>query len=118
MDRSGTPRLKIRKKVLRFAFRQGLIFGTEFCYRSPRLRMPSKNREDADSMDYLVHCECGHDLASHREHGCRARSDCACRRTKLEALDSAIAIARGNPWAAYERTVSKATPFEALEPPA
>jgi hypothetical protein len=50
-------------------------------------------------MDYLVHCGCGHDLSYHGEQGCKGlRGGCRCRRTTLEALDSAIDIARVRPW--------------------
>lgn len=50
-------------------------------------------------MDYLIDCVCGHDLTRHDESGCRGHdSSCACGRTKLDALDSAVQEARINPW--------------------
>ena len=56
-------------------------------------------------MDYLVDCECTHDLEHHDWSGCRgSRGACSCRRTKLEALDGAIELAGVNPWAPYLRS--------------
>ncbi len=55
-------------------------------------------------MDYLIDCECGHDLTRHDESGCLGNdSHCACVRTKLDALASAIERARINPWGVYVR---------------
>ncbi len=55
-------------------------------------------------MDYLIDCTCTHDLTRHDSSGCRGSGEpCGCRRTKLEALDAAIEIARVNPWAHYLR---------------
>jgi hypothetical protein len=55
-------------------------------------------------MDYLVDCQCGHDLTRHDEAGCRGTgSPCTCVRNKLEALDSAIEKARINPWGEFIR---------------
>jgi hypothetical protein len=53
-------------------------------------------------MEYLVDCQCSHDLSLHDHAGCRG-SGCFCRRTKRQALDAAIEDARKNPWAAYLR---------------
>jgi len=51
-------------------------------------------------MDYLVDCQCTHDLTRHDEHGCHGNDElCECKRTKHEALDAAIEGARANPWA-------------------
>jgi hypothetical protein len=55
-------------------------------------------------MDYLIDCVCGHDLTRHDESGCLGNDlSCACVRTKLDALDSAIEQARINPWGDYIR---------------
>lgn len=56
-------------------------------------------------MEYLVDCECSHDLEHHDSSGCRgSRGTCGCRRTKFEALNGAIDLASVNPWASYLRT--------------
>jgi hypothetical protein len=50
-------------------------------------------------MDYLVDCKCTHDLTQHDDLGCHGdHRRCRCPRTKLQALDAAIDIARTNPW--------------------
>ena len=55
-------------------------------------------------MDYLINCVCGHDLTRHDGSGCLGNdSHCPCVRTKLDALDSAIDLARVNPWGDYMR---------------
>jgi hypothetical protein len=64
-------------------------------------------------MDYLIDCTCGHDLTRHDESGCRGRdSFCACERSKLQALDSAIDQARVNPWGGFVRAESTDEPDE------
>ena len=58
-------------------------------------------------MDYLVDCQCAHDLTRHDESGCHGNGlPCGCNRTKLEALDAAIEQARINPWSTYANTRS------------
>lgn len=53
-------------------------------------------------MDYLVDCQCAHDLTRHDENGCRGDgSPCGCTRTRLEALDAAIEQARKSPWTTF-----------------
>ena len=65
-------------------------------------------------MDYLVDCQCTHDLTRHDETGCRGDAGrCSCKRTKLEALDAAIELARVSPWSVYLR--KQATDDEGAE---
>ena len=55
-------------------------------------------------MDYLVECRCTHDLTRHDEGGCCGDGGrCSCKRTKLEALESAIDLARTSPWTQFLR---------------
>ena len=56
-------------------------------------------------MDYLVDCQCNHDLTLHDGSRCRGDNGrCICTRTKLEALDAAIELARVSPWTRYVRS--------------
>lgn len=53
-------------------------------------------------MDYLIQCKCDHDLTRHDERGCHA-GGCWCSRSRAQALDAAIDVARVDPWARYLR---------------
>jgi hypothetical protein len=73
--------------------------------------------EGREGMDYLIDCECGHDLTRHDDSGC-VGSDrkCHCGRTKLQALDAAIDVARVNPWAGYVRKGSAGEEIDLTRP--
>jgi|GEM_PF-1974458 len=54
--------------------------------------------EEADDVDNLVLCPCGHSLANHDYAGCSNRQrTCGCARDRHAALEAAVDSARTSP---------------------